>query len=372
MSDPGSEPASKPEPEYRVIPFTADRMDAVQGLWREAYSEEEIERRTRIFEWFALGNPFLEGQSSYYLLLDGDRVVGMHGEAPCRYSVRGERLRGTIAFDDRLSVDYRGRGLGKVMLDGAAELNQVLRVSLWHNEPNRRLYGKAGWLDFDDFFPYRKIFDPTALLRGRLGRIGARAVGRPASWLLRLREFLRRRPTSDLRLEEIERFDPEFDAFFDRVAPRFDALVVRDAAYLNWKFVGKPGGGFTFLAAHDTDGLLVGYAIASCAGDGEDAVGSIVDLLADPDTQAFAALVERCTDLMRARGVASIRIACTYPAFIDVLQQLGFARGRRRLGFMIHGWEGRIDPSFSKSAQPWYLTYGDADGLVWAAQDDAG
>jgi GNAT superfamily N-acetyltransferase len=358
--------------ELHVVGFTPERMDAVRALWSDLHSEEEIEKRSRIFEWFAIGNPFLEGSPPYYLLLDGERVIGMHGESAWRYSVAGKRVRGTMSFDDLLSPDCRGRGLGKVMLGGAAEHNPVLRAALWHNEPNLRLYAKAGWIRFDDFFPYVRVFDPTALLRGRLGRTAARLVGRPVSWLLRVRELLRRRrPAPGLRLREIECFDDSFDEFFTRVADRFDVIAVRDSAYLNWKFVDKPFGHFTLLAAHDADDRLVGYLVFRCSGEGSDAMGTVVDVLADPDTGAFAALIQSSVNAMRERAVAQVSIACSDASSASTLQQLGFLRARQPLGFMVHGWEGRVDPSWVKSARHWYLTFSDADGAVWDTDDGA-
>lgn len=356
--------------DLHVVGLSPAHLEAVRALWRESRSEEEVAQRGRIFEWFGLGNPFLEGDPPYYLLLDGEKVIGMHGESPWRFSLGGRIVRGTMSFDDLLAMECRGRGLGKVMLAGAAEHNPVLRAALWHNEPNLRLYAKAGWTRIEDFFSYAKVFDPTAKLRARFGGAAARLIGPPASLLLRLRESLRRRSTAaGLRVAEIDRFDASFDELFARVAPRFDVIVVRDSAYLNWKFVDRPFGRFTLLAAHDGDGRLLGYAVFKCSGSGSDRTGTILDVLADPDSGAFPALIEAAVDAMRADHAAQVSIACSYPPFTEALQQLGFLRGRQPLGFMIQGWEGRIDPGWSKSARHWYLTYSDADGAVWESDE---
>ena len=48
------------------------------------------------------------------------------------------------------------------------------------------------------------------------------------------------RRLSGYRFEVVTRAGPEFDAFFERVAPRYEFLVRRDARYLQWRYFDCP------------------------------------------------------------------------------------------------------------------------------------
>jgi GNAT superfamily N-acetyltransferase len=355
------------EHDFRVEPLKPENTSNVQALWSQMYSEEQIAERTRIFDWFAWGNPQVtEEVPPYYLLLDGDRVVGMHGHAPWGFSLKGRRERGFMCYDDMLSMEYRGKGLGKIMLNGVAEVRPELAGALWHNEANNRLYAKAGWHDFTDFCPFVKIYDPGPRLRARLGAWGRLLAG-PARLALRIREALQRRGASSAyTLERVERFGSEFDAFFASVEDQFDAIVVRDSTYLNWKFVDKPFTPYERWAARDADGKLAGYVVFRVIEQDGELSGKVLDVLADPRSDAFSALVSKALDEMRPQGVAEVPIACTLPAFGDALRRLGFVQTQYVLHFMILHFEGRAPAGWEKSARHWYLTYSDGDGDCWS------
>ncbi len=355
------------EYEFRVERLTPANLSDVQALWGQMYSAEEIEQRTRIFHWFALGNPYVSDElPPYYLLVDSDRVVGMHGHAPWPFSLGGRREQGFMCYDDMLSVDYRGKGLGKIMLKGVADLRPELAGALWHNEANNRLYAKADWHDFTDFCPFVKLYDPGPLLRRRLGGALGGLLAGPGRLALSLVDRLRGRARDDgYRLERIDRFGDEFDDFFASVEDQFDAIVVRDSTYLNWKFVDKPFTPYARWAARDADGRLAGYVVFRTFSGEDGSYGQVMDVLADPRSGAFSVLIQKALDEMRAERVGEVRIACTHSGFAGALRGLGFLQSSHVLHFMILHWEGRIEPGWETSARHWYLSYSDGDGDCW-------
>jgi hypothetical protein len=63
-----------------------------------------------------------------------------------------------------------------------------------------------------------------------------------------------------LRAAEIARFDASHDELWRRVASSVTCAVVRDASYLNWKYVDQPGQSFVRLEMRDGD-RLAGVAV---------------------------------------------------------------------------------------------------------------
>lgn len=357
----------KPESDFSVVPCSNEHLPGLRELWREHFGEQAIAQRQASFYWLTAGNPLGAGRPGYYVLLDGSRVVGMHGHMPLEYRLGHERLSGYMAHDDLLASDYRGRGLGRVLLQAVSQQAPLLAGALWFNAPNLKLYGKSGWTLVPGFYPYLKILDPSPFLRRHLSELAGACLGPPARWLTGLRERLRfPRRSDEILISGVERFDPQVDALFERLCCRFGLIVTRSAAYLNWKFVEKPYGAYRLRVAYDQRGELRGYAVLKVGRTEGGLRGRIVDLLADCGSPAvFDALLEDACEQLAAAGVSYIEIASTYRPFLAALPRHGFIRARKPRGFMASRWEERFRPDFIRDIHSWYLTFSDADGDAW-------
>src|SRR5690554_3665695 len=86
-------------------------FEGIIRLWRERFDEDHIAKRQILFRWLTEGNPFRAEYPPYYLLTQGERIVGMHGHMPLVFSVHGRCVMGHLAHDDLLAKAFRGRGL---------------------------------------------------------------------------------------------------------------------------------------------------------------------------------------------------------------------------------------------------------------------
>jgi len=120
-----------------------------------------------------------------------------------------------------------------------------------------------------------------------------------------------------LVLEEVERFPAEVEATFRAFAEGRPALLVRDAAYLNWRYADRQGAGFARVLARRA-GALVGWAVRR-----DD---WLLEWLAPPaDAGLLAALLSWASAGARADGHARLAavVPDTAPEWL-VLQRLGF------------------------------------------------
>lgn len=91
-----------------------------------------------------------------------------------------------------------------------------------------------------------------------------------------------------LEIAEVSSFDDSFAVFWDRVQHRFPVMVVRDPAYLNWRFVDVPTREYTIYAAR-SDGYIRGFAVLRAAPLGEFSAGLIVDLVVEASAEGRVA-----------------------------------------------------------------------------------
>jgi hypothetical protein len=63
-----------------------------------------------------------------------------------------------------------------------------------------------------------------------------------------------------VHIEEIQNITPDFDLFFKKAAKDYGLLVKRDAAYLKWRYMDCPDGGYRFFVVKRF-GQMVGWSI---------------------------------------------------------------------------------------------------------------
>ena len=360
---------------FHIEPYEGKYFSQIVELWREQYNQEYIEKRKQIFKWITEENPHKNGVATYFVMLDGERVVGMHGHMPLVFSIFGKKQQCCLAHDDLLSMDYRGKGLGKIMLKGTVEKSHSFAGALWFNEPNYRLYIKSGWLDVPNLHSFVKIFDPGAFLESK---IKSRAIRKILSWafkkIMQFKSlFAFSHKGKGIIIMEIDEFDDAFDILFDEIAPRFGIMVVRNRHYLNWKFMKKPFNNYKRYAAFDNQGELSGYMIVKSESTDTSKRGRIIDFLVHPDKpEIFRAMVGTCCKEFEGNKMEYIQIITSSPMIVGLLKKSGFIKARKPIRFMVKNWENRFEKDFVANIENWYITDSDGDGDAWTVDlDDA-
>lgn len=91
-----------------------------------------------------------------------------------------------------------------------------------------------------------------------------------------------------LEIEEVDSFDEPFAVFWHRVHQRLPIMVIRDPAYLNWRFIDRPDRRYAVFIAK-SEGKIRGLIAAQVANLGRFSTGVIVDLLVEASGEGRAA-----------------------------------------------------------------------------------
>jgi hypothetical protein len=160
-------------------------------------------------------------------------------------------------------------------------------------------------------------------------------------------------------------FGTEFDRLWASIAPSVAVGLVRDAAYLNWRYVANPAYRYHRLALHDAGrlrGLVVGSARRIF---GVDAM-LLVDLVAEGGEPAIgAALLHALVADARRQDLGMIAaLAIPGSILFTVLRRCGFVRVPGRLDPRPFRTAGVVfDPTSGRASNPaaWYFSWGDTD-----------
>jgi hypothetical protein len=168
-----------------------------------------------------------------------------------------------------------------------------------------------------------------------------------------------------LSVRPLDRFDARHDRLWADVSAGLRCAVVRDASYLNWKYVEQPGQSFTRLEIADGD-RVVGVAVWMFrAPDQAYKYGRafLVDLVA-PTTDAalLQRVVKAACSGVEGDGVDALLCHHSSPALTKALRAAGFhmREPERYLLVDTEGLPGDVlDTVLSPDA--WYVTHGDSD-----------
>jgi hypothetical protein len=185
--------------------------------------------------------------------------------------------------------------------------------------------------------------------------------------------FFRRGPSAvcqDITVQAVDQFDASFDEFWERVQDKYPVMLVRDQAFLAWRFAKVSGRHYQVLVARAADRML-GYTVLRCTTIRGFKTGLVMDmLLADDPLSATvgAGLMAEAEAYFRAQHMSiAAALMASYTAEYRVLRRAGYRSLPNALtprpfylAFFIHSdakdWA-------LLTAQDWFATIADHESL---------
>jgi hypothetical protein len=297
-----------------------------------------------------------------WLYRDNGRIAAHNGAIPVRVKVGAHERDSAWLVDTMVLEPYRSQALGARMMVQAHE-DLPFALSLGQTQQMRDIQLRLGWEQVAPLQTAQFLIRPERVLKGKLppGAAGAAGMGLRAANAMRGALKARER----LDVVEIERFGPEHDRLWERMAATVTCSVRRDASYLNWKYVEQPGQDFIRLELREQDQVRGVVALVLREPDGAYRYrrALIVDLVAPLDEPA----------LLRRLIKAAVRAAADAGA--DALTCLHIARplttALKAAGFRLREPErfllvrpADLDEGARRQAlagDAWYVTQGDSD-----------
>lgn len=241
--------------------------------------------------------------------------------------------------------------------------DEPFSLSLGQTAEMREIQFRLGWVQVAPLQIAQRIVRPENVLKGKLPKPAAWAasLGFKASTLVRdwMDEPLQ------LRVREVAHFGAEHDRLWADVSRDFRCAVVRDASYLNWKYVAQPGQQFTRLEILDGE-RLVGVAVWMLRAPDRDyryGRAFLVDLVAPmADAGLLQQIVKAACAAVEQTGVDSLLCHHLGGQLTVALKSAGFHL-RQPERFLLVDVEG-VAPAVREAvlhADSWFVTQGDSD-----------
>jgi hypothetical protein len=349
--------------------------EGLLALVRTVFPGEDI-GDPRFLSWLYDLNP--RGPAIEFMAKSGDSVTGHIAVLPQRYKVGQDAVYGGVVVNAITHPDFRGRGIF-----------MVLHEELFQSPPAKGIAFSFGFANLNSekgcfrHLGYQELgrlpfwilpFNLPRILAAQASRKGAawRAAARAAQPFVKLWSTARRpRGPGSIAVENVKELGPEFDDLWPAASAGTENILVRDRAFLDWRFIRSPTRRYDVFAARK-NGRLVGYLVGHSTVMEGLRWGIIMDLLSE-DSPAGRAATDR---LVAAYGRHMMRAGVDIAACL-MFKHAPAARGLRRNGYIVCPpallprefpallrWYGPSSPP-ARFFDPksWFLTLADYDAI---------
>jgi len=357
VSGPGPRAAAMPSQVRAYHP--GDRAQLFSLLER-VWGREVSARLEAVWDWRTAQNPWSTPEVPAAIVMErGGRIVSAITNTVTRLKAGDRVVRAIWAGEFVSDPDHRGHGHSVAR----RERNLPLPLLGSPNAVARPVLKKLGFVDIYTLDTRVRILRPERLLERRAGRAASAAAGRLWAAARRLAALVPRPPPDGVRVQPLERFDARFDAFWERAAPGYEAIVVRDARHLNWRFVERPDRKYR-LAFAERGGRVDGYVTFYTLERHGLRYGHLVDYLVERgDSPARDALLAHAVREMEADGAD---LVTTYVSPRDRFYRKGLLRSGfwiRKAGhpILVCDRKKTIDAALLARPDAWFFTRADSD-----------
>jgi hypothetical protein len=260
----------------------------------------------------------------------------------------------------------RDKGIGPIIMMKAKE-DLPFSLSLGQTNEMRSILFSLGWQQVAPLQVYVFPLRPGKMLKGKMNPLLAKTAGAGLQLLAYTKNQKTRSKLLDLDVNEIDQFSERHDELWEEVKSDYKCAVVRDASYLNWKYIDQPGQ--TFRRFEMKQGSkVVGTAVLMFRDTGPHTPykyrrAFIVDLVtAISDLKMVLSLLEAIRIEVIKLDYDSITFEIINKDIEKALKQFGFLKRDPGRYFLIYSSD--TDENEKKNildADNWFVTKGDSD-----------
>lgn len=341
-----------------ITRFRPEDRRGVDTLYRRTQGVDAAEASRLRWDWQHRRNPYnLTGEPGIWVAREGPTVVGHYPTLPVRLSLKGLEIDGAWGTDAMVAPERDRQGLSEALVR-AWDRNSGAVLALGLSPESAAVLERLRWPEPHVLPCLVKPLTRRAVRRPNLPMPVNRLIAAVTHPFVQV--VARSRPLR-AECEPIRRFDSAFTALWERLAPKFDLAVRRDARYLNWRYIEPPHVRYSVVALK-RHGELHGYAVYRHRFEPLGRVTLLVDFLVDPDDESGLKTLLRWVDrAARAEDSDKIRCYAMHGSFRRILRRNGYFTVKSTLAVAVKINAVQVPKGFYDDSDGWHITYGDSD-----------
>ncbi len=306
-------------------------------------TKNQYSQRKAIWNWLYQHNPFIGDKELGFALVGQNRVVGYNGFIPIHLLRDGELICSAWSFDTILLPEARGRGYGGKFVD-LVKSSYPIVLGYGIGDLQAKIMLNRGYrasAEIERFF-----YSNSPRTVREWGKCGLQLSKR-------LTRSHQRVEVSNLSIDigSARHLPSEIDRLWDSVKSSHKNIVVRDSAYMQWRYAMHPVKDYSTLVVRENNvlrALAIFEQTKKCA--------NLVDYLGGAnDREAMQLIVE--TFIMTSSSSHLLACTCTNACLKSALGINGFRRYRDRPKFYVYS---NLDNDQDWTSS-WFVMDGDSD-----------
>ena len=354
---------------FSIRKFKNEDVDEILNLLNNVFKQ----KFTRDWwKWkYELNPSGFRGQDGDIWVAESEhKIVGHYALIPEKIKFYSRVIDIAQSVDTATHPDFRGKGVFTALAKKvySAAKNRYPFLIGFPSAMAYRGFLNMGWKDLSPVPEHTKILDYNSFSNRKFSNP---IYSQSAKTLLKTCYHLTQLPKSlkfssikgtNVEIEQIKKFSSEFDPFWDKSRMKYNIVMERTSAFLNWRF-SKQFGSYQFFIARSTkENEILGYVVIKNSINSLD----IIDLIALQDQdKAILELIDTAVRTCKDLGLDSIR--CWFPkwhkssnllvnkGFIS-LKNLTFRKNVPKVIFYSFAQDIEIPKS-----NDWFFTYADTD-----------
>jgi len=299
-----------------------------------------------------------------WLAMAHDQPISQHPGLPVRYRFPGGEQTAMVLVDIMTDPTFQRQGiltkLGQFTYDTWREAGIPFIVAL----PNERWGSRTRALGWQVIFPLQWLIRPLRPEVDLARRLKMKRVSRLTLLSTIWNAFWQQKIPSDptVQIRPVNRAEPAFDILWQACAAEHPISVVRDSAWIRWRYLTPPAFAYHMLLA-ERSGQPVGYLVYRLAETAGAKLGFIADLFT-PRAEAGArqALINHAVALLYRSGAKSVLTLAVPGTWLHVaFKQAGFILSKGAFEVQLNPLASDLPLEIFRNPQHWYLTGGDFD-----------
>ena len=238
----------------KIRPYLPGDEKQILEMDRLLFPDPWNKRNPDNWTWKHAGNN-PAGKAIIYVMEQEGKIIVHFAVIPHRLRVFGEDVLGSHSIGSMVVPEYQGKGLIKFVADKQFEEVAKRKIAFSYGFPNLLAYDlHKKLMGYNDVIQISTMEKQTTAKRTRKKESSAKAKFLP-----------------------IKRFDDSVDVLWDRAKDDYKISVIRDAAFLNWRYLERPDQKYYAFGLYE-DNALAGYVILKLYKDSEILKGHIIDI----------------------------------------------------------------------------------------------
>lgn len=366
------------ERSWEISTFKEQDKADMLAIIREQYGDVDRTEEA-YFDWLRIQSPPDIPQRVVREKATG-RVLTSSARVAVRASWRGEEIPVMLGFDIVVAKAYRRQGIHTTLVaQGEADTRKAgyRFVSVFPNQKSMPQLVRSKNHHLISQVPLIiRPLDVRKLTERRLGNpllrwginLGWDVAGRT---LWRERHAPNGRGHPSLSIVEDKALDESYDRLWDQVKTKYDVFLVRDRAFLQWRFVDIPTREYEILSARH-DSQILGYVVLRQADIRGTMTGLIADFLVVPGEQGDRAGSQLLSEAMRRFRHAELALTgglmLPHTQEYAIMRRAGYLRAPDRFApqpFHLFVRPYTDEPPLDVLTRPesWYVSIADHDAV---------